>query len=87
MREGNTNEFVRDLISLIGDNSFYVIPIKRGNINETKIQVNHENNYRKIVSYFEIHKKNFYTYQLKISKGLQIVIKGIDSNVEPIEPV
>ena len=85
LREQNKNELIQHLISLIGENHFYVIPIKRGNINETKIQVSQENDYRKVVSDFEASKKNFYTYQLKCSKGLQVVIKGIDSNVDPIE--
>ena len=76
---------VQGLISLIGKDSFYVIPIKRGSIHETKIQVNSETDYRKVVAHFETLKKNFYTYQLKGSKGLQIVIKGIDSCIEPVE--
>ena len=85
LREINSNTLVRNLISLIGENSFYVTPIRRGTIHETKIQVNSENDYRKVVTDFETHKKSFYTYQLKGSKGLQIVIKGVDSSVEPAE--
>ena len=42
LRELNSNSLVQGLISLIGKNSFYVIPIKRGSIHETKIQVNSE---------------------------------------------
>lgn len=85
LREKNSNELIKILISLIGEEAFYVTSIKRGNINETKIQVNNENDYRKTVSEFEKRKKNFYTYQLKSAKGLQVVIKGIDSCVDPEE--
>lgn len=85
LREQNSNELVKSLIELTGENSFYVVPIKRGKIYETKIQVLHEDNFRKVVSALEKKGKNFYTYQLKSSKGLQIVIKGIDSCVDPLE--
>lgn len=85
LREKNSNALVKNLISLIGENAFYVTPIKRGDINETKIQVNQEINYRKIVSALETQNKSFYTYQLKSAKGLLIVIKGIDSCVDAEE--
>ncbi|GBP00063.1 hypothetical protein EVAR_91210_1 [Eumeta japonica] len=42
LREKNSNALVKKLISAIGEGTFYVIPIKRGNIDETKIQVNTE---------------------------------------------
>ena len=38
-----------------------------------------------VSNYLTENKKNFYTYQLKSSVGLQVVIKGIDSSVESIE--
>ena len=85
LREQNSNDLVKSLVELTGENSFYVIPIKRGKINETKIQVLDENNFRKVVSVLESKKKSFYTYQLKSSKGLQVVLKGIDSCVDPLE--
>ena len=64
----NSNTLVQNLIALLGENAFYVIPIKRGTINETKIQVNCENDYRKVVTDLETRKKSFYTYQLKVAK-------------------
>lgn len=85
LREKNSNSLVKSLISLIGENEFYVTPIKRGKIFETKIQVMHEKNYRKIVSEFESQNKSFYTYQLKSAKGLLVVVKGVDSSVDPEE--
>ena len=85
VREKNSNALLKKLLSTIGENTFHVIPIKRGNIDETKIQIYDENNFRKIVNDFEKNKTNFYTYQLKSAKGLQIVLKGIDSYVEPEE--
>lgn len=85
LREQNSNELIKHLIKLLGEKSFYVVPIKRGNIIETKIHVNTENDFRKLVSDFESSKKNFYTYQLKSSRGLHVVIKGIDHSVDTAE--
>ena len=34
-----------------------------------------------MVASFESEKRNYYTYQLKSSKGLVVVVKGIDSSV------
>ncbi|GBP05951.1 RNA-directed DNA polymerase from mobile element jockey [Eumeta japonica] len=79
----NSNALVKKLISAIGEGTFYVIPIKRGNIDETKIQVNTETDYRKITAELDKDKKDYYTYQLKSAKGMQIVLKGIDSCVDP----
>lgn len=59
LREQNSNEFVKTLVSLIGDNSFYVVPIKNGEIAVTKIQVQCESNFRKLVSFLESEKKKF----------------------------
>ena len=59
LREQNSNDLVKSLVELTGENSFYVIPIKRGKINETKIQVLDENNFRKVVSVLESKKKVF----------------------------
>ncbi|GBP10733.1 Nucleic-acid-binding protein from transposon X-element [Eumeta japonica] len=87
LREKNSNALVKKLISAIGEGTFYVIPIKRGNIDETKIQVNTENDYRKITAELDKNKKDYYTYQLKSAKGMQIVLKGIDSCVDPLEPM
>ncbi|GBP02818.1 hypothetical protein EVAR_91005_1 [Eumeta japonica] len=52
---------------------------------ETKIQVNTETDYRKITAELDKDKKDYYTYQLKSAKGMQIVLKGIDSCVDPLE--
>ena len=57
--------------------------IKCGIIFETKLQVNNEDNIRKLISEFEKVKKNVYTYQFKSGKRLQVVLKGIDTSVEP----
>ena len=41
-----------------------------------------EEHYRKVSNYLTEENKSFYTYQLKSSKDLQVVIKGIDFSVE-----
>lgn len=85
LREKNSNSLIKKLVSAIGEKSFHVMPLKRGNIDETKIQIYSENNYRKIIADFEKNKMVYYTYQLKSAKGMQIVLKGIDSSVDPEE--
>jgi len=85
VRERSSNAFVANLTSIVGNGNFYVMPLTRGNIHETKIQVKSESHYRIVVKDLEENNKNFYTYQLKSSKGISAVIKGIDSEVDPDE--
>ncbi|XP_017490395.1 PREDICTED: nucleic-acid-binding protein from mobile element jockey-like, partial [Rhagoletis zephyria] len=66
---------------LIGDNTFHVTSVTKGNIKETKLQILTEENYRLVTKHLNEDKKNFYKYQLKSSRGLQVVIKGIESSV------
>lgn len=49
------------------------------------MQVKTEVNFRALTKYLNDAKKNFYTYQLKSSKGLQIVIKGLKPEINPEE--
>lgn len=81
LRQASSNIIIKNLIETIGENSFYTVPVRRGKISETKIQVLTEDNYRKVVKTFEETKKSFYTYQLKSEKGLQVIIKGVDPSV------
>lgn len=82
LREKSSNTLVNQLVKLLGSGNFHVTPIKRGNIHETKIQSYDENGYRSITKVLKDESKNFYTYQLKSSKGMQVVIKGIESSVD-----
>ncbi|GBP96766.1 Nucleic-acid-binding protein from transposon X-element [Eumeta japonica] len=81
LREATTNELVKRLTQTVGKDNFYVASLKKGNVLETKIQVNTETNYRKLVKSLDLEKKSYYTYQLKSAKGLVVVVKGIDSSV------
>lgn len=85
IREKNSNVLVNKIIELIGKDNFHIIPLVKGNIQETKVQMKSEDNYRVLSKYLTENKKNFYTYQLKSSKGLQVVLKGIESDVTPEE--
>ena len=76
---------VKMLTELVGNNNFHIVPVRKGGVPETKIVCYTEEHYRKIAKYLTEKNKNFYTCQLKISKGLQVVIKGIDASVEPRE--
>jgi len=84
VRERSSSTLIAYLTRLVGDN-FHVVALTRGNLHETKVQVNTEDSYRTVVKDLEANNKNFYTYQLKSSKGITVVIKGIDSDVDPNE--
>lgn len=83
LRERSSNTLVNKIAQLIGENNFHISPIRRGNIHETKIQTNTESGFRAITSGFDVEKRSYYTYRLKSSKGLVIVLKGIEQNVDP----
>lgn len=85
LRERSSNTLVSYFSRLIGKDNFHIVPLTRGNIYETKIQVYSESNYRTLTKYLNDNNKNFYTYQLKSAKGLTVVIKGIESDVDTVE--
>ncbi|XP_037818024.1 ankyrin repeat-containing protein kinase A-like [Lucilia sericata] len=63
-------------LSQLGKENFHVVSLRKGNIQETKIQTYSEKSFRTIVDNFDSEKRNYYTYQLKSAKGLTVVIKG-----------
>ncbi|XP_043862638.1 uncharacterized protein LOC122756614 [Drosophila santomea] len=81
VREKSSSTLVNKIVALVGDENFYVVPLIKGNIHETKVQTKSEEHFRAVYKYLEDTKKNFYTYQLKNSKGLQVVLKG--TKIEP----
>ncbi|CAD7093690.1 unnamed protein product [Hermetia illucens] len=83
IREPNSSKLVAELKSLIGKNNFYLVDLKRGKIRETKVQVSDEVKYCQVVSWLDGKGSHYYTYQLKSAKGLRVIIKGIDSDVDP----
>lgn len=85
LREQTSNTLVNKLAQTLGKDNFHVVSLKRGNLQETKVQTYSETLYRKLVDLLDHEKRNYYTYQLKSSKGLVVVIKGIDSSVPPEE--
>lgn len=85
LRERSSNSLVTSLSDLIGKDTFHIVPLRKGNISETKIQVYTETGFRTVSKFLEDSKKSFYTYQLKSSKGLMVVLKGIEPDVETNE--
>lgn len=85
LREHTSNTLVNKLSQLLGKDNFHVVSLRRGNVLETKVQTYTEELYRKLVVHLDKENRNYYTYQLKSSKGLVIVLKGIDSSVPPQE--
>lgn len=84
LREAISSDLVKEITDLIGNNNFHVVS-QKGSLKETKIQIYNETNYRIFSNYLNKSEKSYYTYQLKSSKGLVVVIKGIESNVDPGE--
>lgn len=84
LRELASKELLEEIKEL-AENKFFIVPQKKGNIKETKIQVSSVEHYRKVINYLDENNKGYYTYQLKSAKGLIVVIKGIESNVDPSE--
>lgn len=82
LREVSTKQLITELESCVGKNNFYLVDLKRGQLKETKIQATEEMHYCRIIKLLENKNKNYYTYQLKSAKGLKVIIKGIDSNVD-----
>lgn len=81
LREASNNELVQKIKSLT-DSKFYITSLKRGKINEVKIQPLEINGFRALVNFFDQAHKRYYTYQLKSQKGLTVVIRGIESSVD-----
>lgn len=86
VRVQNNAELIQGIKSLIKKDLFYVVDIKRGQLKETKIQVQREVDYCQIANWLSKKGMQYYTYQLKSEKGLRVVIKGIDHNV-PTEEI
>jgi len=85
LREKNSSALVNNLTQIIGKDKFHVVSVRKGKIEETKVVIYEEKDYRKVVKSFDEATKNYYTYQLKSSKGLVVVLRGIEHEVDPNE--
>ncbi|XP_050330011.1 uncharacterized protein LOC126759320 [Bactrocera neohumeralis] len=85
LRERSSNALVAELSKIVGNNNFHIVPLKKGNIDETKIQSYTEKSFMDIVKFLSNKNENYYSYQLKSSKGLVVVIKGIEPAVDSSE--
>jgi len=78
---------VNKIVALTVDENFHVVLVTKGDIHETKLQTKSEEHFRAVSKYLEEASKSFYTYQLKSSKGLQVVLKGIEPDVTAKEVI
>lgn len=85
VREQITTALVSKIVALIGENNFYVVPLTKGKISETRIQTQTKAGHRAVTKYLDDAGKTYCTYQLKRAKGLQVVIKGFEPTVTPDE--
>jgi len=86
IRSKCNSALVKGLIDKLGKDAFYAAAIKKGNVDETKVQVKSELHYRTITKSLEQSNTPHYTYQLKADKGLAVVLKGIDPE-EDVEEI
>lgn len=57
-----------------------IVPLKKVNIDETKIQTFTEKNFMDIVKFLSSYNKNYFPYSLKSSKGIAVVKKRVNTN-------
>ena len=74
-----------DLLKKLVDTRFFVVPLKRGTIDETKVQLMNVKDFRTVQDNFDKNEKYYYTFQLKSARGFEVVLKGIESNVDTAE--
>lgn len=68
---------------LIAETAFYAVPIRCVNNSEITIQLNSEQYFHILLIDLQKGKKSFYIYQLENGKGMQLVIKVMDAQVDP----
>lgn len=79
VRDRSTN--IANSIKQIAKKEYYLVDLKKGALNETKIQVTDETDYTTITQWLDNQQKEYYSFQMKSEKGIRIVIKGIDHTV------
>lgn len=84
LREKSSPELIKLLKECVG-NDFFIVPMKKGLIEETKIQLRKIENFRMFRDTLDAHNKHYYTYQLKSARGLSVVIKGLESDTNTDE--
>jgi len=80
IRKKISNALVNKIVALTGIGNFHAVPVTKGDIHETKLQSKSEEHFRAVSKYLEKAKKNYNTFQLKTSKGLQVVLKPLHSH-------
>jgi len=86
-KEKISNALVKKIVALTVDGNFHVVPVSKGDIHETKLKTKSEEHFRAVSKYLEEAGKSYYTYQLKSSKGLQVVLKGTEPDVTATEVI
>jgi len=77
IRKKISNVLVNKIVALTGDGNFHVAMVTIGDIHKITLQTKSEEHFRAVSNYLDEARKNYYTYQLKNSKGLAVVLKGI----------
>jgi hypothetical protein len=84
IRERSTGSVANAFKSLL-KYDYYLVDLKKGALFETKLQTSDSIDYTEATKWLDAHNKQYYSFQAKSAKGLRVVIKGIDHNVNPAE--
>jgi hypothetical protein len=84
IRQRSTNGLAAK-IKQLAKQKYHLVDLKRGELYETKLQVLSDIDYTTITKWLDCDKIEFYSYQMKHNKGLRVIIKGIDPQVDPEE--
>lgn len=71
--------------SAINNDKVNCTNIRQGDVNQVKVQCTSIDDYRKVINHFDNSDVKYYTYELKILRGLCLVIKGIEVGVDTDE--
>ncbi len=85
LREKASNDLLTNLKRTL-KNPFFIVPMKKGNMDEIKIQFNSVEDFKLVRDSFDQTGKNYYTYQLKSARGIMIVLKGLESHI-PLDEI
>lgn len=85
VRNVKTETVIAMVKSATGNDNVRCLNIRRGDVTEVKVQCANIDDYRKTVTAFDDSALQYYTYRLKIFRGLCVVIKGIEIGVDTEE--
>lgn len=85
VRNVKTETVIAIVKSATKNDNLRCMNIRQGDVTEVKVQCANIDDYRKAINAFDDSNLHYYTYRLKIFRGLCVVIKGIEVGVDTDE--